>query len=320
MIGLDILWIVIGSLILVAGGEILVRGAAALARRLGITPMVVGLTVVALGTSAPELVVCVMASWNNKPGICAGNIIGSNILNVLVVLGVTAIICPLQTSAGFVRREVPIAVGVSAIFWWFCGGGLLSRVESGVLVALLVGYMALTVWIARREKTKVTDEFEELQDKPLSRGLMLNFAMILVGLVALSYGADLFLDGAVNIAKKLGVSEAIIGLTLVALGTSVPELAACIIAALRKHADICLGNVVGSCIYNVLAIGGISGLILPLPVGPEMMSIHLPVMVGAAVLLLIFIASNLRLSRKEGVALLVCYSGYLGFSLWRQLG
>ncbi len=316
---LDITWIILGALILVAGGEILVRGAAGLARSLGISPMVVGLTVVALGTSAPELIVCVLASYNNTPDICAGNIVGSNILNVLLVLGVTAVICPLQAAAAFVKREIPIAVIAAGAFWWMSRNGLLSRLDAAILVAMLIAYMCTTVWIAKKAKTKVVEEFAESQGKLMKGRFFLQICMIVAGLVALGFGADLFLKGAVSIAKALNMSEAIIGLTLVALGTSFPELAACVIAALRKHSDICLGNVVGSCIYNVLAIGGTSGLVMPLPISPDLATVHVPVMVGATVLLLIFVATGLKLSRREGIALLVCYAGYLGWSIWDHM-
>ena len=163
---------------------------------------------------------------------------------------------------------MPIAVAAAALFFGLCLGDGLSRLEAGILVLALIGYMAMTVWIARSEQTAVAEEFAEIQKRRFKGTFFVQLAMVIAGLVALGYGADLFLEGAVNIALSLGVSEAMIGLTLVALGTSFPELAACVIAALRKHADICLGNVVGSCIYNVLAIGGISGLVFPLPVGP----------------------------------------------------
>lgn len=318
MIAINLLWVVLGIIILVGGGELLVRGAATLARTLGISPMVVGLTVVALGTSAPELIVCVLASVRGQPDICAGNVVGSNVLNVLFVLGATAMICPLQSSAAFVRREVPIALAAALLFWGMSYDGAVSRLDAGVLVLLLVGYMAMTVWIARAESTPVAEEYADMQSAGRKRGLLLNLFLIAIGLAALAWGADLFLGGAVAIAKHLKISEAVIGLTLVAFGTSVPELAACLIAALRKHPDICLGNLVGSCIYNVLAIIGVSGLVTPLPIGGEMFRLHMPVMIGATILLLVFVATGLRVSRKEGAALLVCYGGYVGWSLWNH--
>ncbi|MCB9852264.1 MAG: calcium/sodium antiporter [Phycisphaerales bacterium] len=318
MIAINLLWVVLGAGILVVGGELLVRGAAAMARNLGISPMVVGLTVVALGTSAPELIVCVLASLKNQPDICAGNVVGSNILNVLLVLGVTAMICPLQASAAFVRREVPIALGSALVFWGLSYNGVLSRIDAAILVALLVGYMAMTVWIARKESTPVAEGYADLQTTGHKRGIALNLFFLIVGLALLGWGADLFLEGAVAIAKHLKISEAVIGLTLVAFGTSVPELAACLIAALRKHPDICLGNLVGSCIYNILAIIGVSGLVTPLPISGEMFRLHMPVMIGATILLLVFVATGLRVSRKEGAALLLCYAGYVGWSLWNH--
>lgn len=318
MIALNLLWVVLGIGVLVVGGELLVRGAAALARALGISPMVVGLTVVALGTSAPELIVCVMASVRGQADICAGNVVGSNILNVLFVLGVTALICPLEAGAAFVRREVPIAVVASIVLWLLSRNGVVSRVDAAILVLLLVAYMLMTVWIARREVTTVGEEYADMQAASVKRGLALNAVLLAAGLLLLGFGADLFLKGAVAIAIQFHVSEAVIGLTLVAFGTSVPELAACLVAALRKHPDICLGNLVGSCIYNILAIIGISGLVSPLPIAGEMVSLHMPVMVAAAVLLLVFVATGLRVSRREGAALLICYAGYVGWSLWNH--
>lgn len=316
MIAINLLWVILGSAILVAGGELLVRGAAALARSMGISPMVVGLTVVALGTSAPELIVCVMSSVKGQPDICAGNVVGSNILNVLLVLGATAMICPLQSSAAFVRREVPVAIGASLLLWGFSYDSVISRFDAGILIVLLVAYMTMTVWTAKKEKTPVAEEYAELQSASLKKGVVLNLFFISIGLVLLGFGADLFLKGAVSIALHMGISEAVIGLTLVALGTSFPELAACVIAALRKHPDICLGNLIGSCIYNILAIAGISGMVTPLPIGDEMLRVHMPVMIGAAILVLVFVASGMRVSRKEGAVLLACYGGYVGWSLW----
>lgn len=318
MLAINLLWVAFGIAVLVGGGEVLVRGAAAIARTLGISPMVVGLTVVALGTSAPELIVCVLASVKGQPEICAGNVVGSNILNVLFVLGVTALICPLQASAAFVRREVPIVLIASAVFWVLSYNGVISRIDACILILMLVGYMLMTVWIARREVTSVGEAYADMQTSSLAKSVALNLLLVGVGLALLGGGAELFLRGAVAIALHFHVSESVIGLTLVAFGTSVPELAACLVAALRKHPDICLGNLVGSCIYNILAIIGVSGLVIPLPIGGDMLRIHMPVMFGSAVLLLLFVATGLRVSRKEGAALLVCYGGYVGWSLWNH--
>ncbi|MCG8408341.1 MAG: calcium/sodium antiporter [Phycisphaerales bacterium] len=315
---LNIALMVVGAAILVGGGEILIRGAAALARTLGISATIVGLTVVAYGTSAPEFVVSVMATLDDKPGICAGNIVGSNILNVLLVLGVTALIYPIQATAVFVRREVPIMVGVSVLFLFLSRNGDLARPEAAVLVFLLFGYTALTVWIAKREKASVAREYEDVQPSPMKRTIAVNLLLIVVGLAMLGGGSELFLRGAVEIAKAIGISDSIIGLTLVAFGTSFPELAACVVAAYRKHPDICLGNVIGSSIYNLLAIGGISGLITPLPFEPDMIRVHIPLMAGAAVLLWPMVTTSFRISRREGLILLTCYTLFMIWTILRQ--
>ncbi len=330
--GLDLLLVGVGAAILIGGGELLVRGAAALARTLGVSAMIVGLTVVAMGTSAPELVVSGLAAYRNNPGICVGNVVGSNILNVLLVLGVTAVIYPLQARADFVRREVPFMVCVTALFLvlasfdvmpheWASGMGFrITRAEAVLLCVLLISYLLWTIRIARRESAQIKKEFKDEQAPWMLRSILLDGVLIILGLALLGGGSELFLRGAIGIAKGFGVSDALIGLTLVALGTSFPELAACIIAAYRKHPDICLGNLIGSSIFNILAIAGISGLIRPLPVEKQMAHIHVPVMVGAALLVWGMVASGSRINRREGVILLFCYAAYMGWTLYQQMG
>lgn len=314
----ELLPIVGGALLLVGGGEALVRGAASLARTLGVSVMLVGLTVVAYGTSAPEFVVSVSASWSGNPAICAGNVVGSNILNVLLVLGTTALICPLKVTAGYVRREVPIMVGVSALFWLLASDGGLSRIDAIVLLGLLAGYTGYTIRIARQERKSVAEEFEDIphvKRHSIARDLLL----LGVGLVLLGIGSQIFLSGAINLAERLGISQTIIGLTLVAGGTSFPELAASLIAAWRKHPDICLGNIIGSSIYNILGIAGTAGVISALPIEPDMLRLHIPVMVLSAAILWPMIYTGYRVSRREGLLLLAMYGGYLTWTVSRAL-
>lgn len=316
---LNLLMVIGGAAILVGGGELLVRGAASLARSLGVSAMIVGLTVVAMGTSAPELVVSGLAAYRGNPAICVGNVVGSNILNVLLVLGATALIYPLQAAAGFVRREVPIMVAASILLLLLSWNREIARAEAAVLVALLAGYILLAIRIARRESRAVADQFHEELSPLLRPSLFLDLLLIGIGLAMLGGGSELFLRGAIGVARAFGLSDALIGLTLVALGTSVPELAACLVAAYRKHPDICLGNLIGSSIFNILAIAGISGLIRVLPIEDGMLGFHLPVMVGAAILVWIMVATRHRISRLEGVILLLCYAGYMTWTLSRQL-
>ncbi|MFQ5423270.1 MAG: calcium/sodium antiporter [Phycisphaerae bacterium] len=315
----DLLKLVGGAILLVGGGELLVRGAAAMARSLGVSAMVIGLTVVAYGTSAPEFVVSVMASSRGNSAICGGNVVGSNILNILLVLGITAVIFPIQAKAAFVRREVPIMVGVSALFWLLAANGELTRLEGALLLVLLAGYTVLTVRLARREKKAVANSFEDLPQVK-RRTIALNFVLVAIGLALLAGGSEWFLQGAVAIARRLNVSEGLIGLTLVAAGTSLPELAASLIAALRKHPDMCLGNLVGSSIYNILGIAGTAGVVAPLSFEPDMVWIHLPVMVAAAAVMWPMVYRGLMISRREGALLLTIYAGYVGCTVWRAAG
>ena len=314
---LDLLFLFGGGAILIGGGEILVRGAAALARSLGVSTMIIGLTVVASGTSAPELAVCVTAAYSGKPAICGGNVVGSNILNILLVLGATAAIFPLTATAAFLRREVPIMVGISIAFLFMAWDGVLSRLDAGILLVMLLVYTVTIIRIARGEKKAVVQEYEEEQNEslPRTRSALLNVVLIVVGLAMLTGGSDLFLKGAVGLAQAFGISDAMIGLTLVALGTSLPELAACLIAAYRKHADICLGNIIGSCIYNLAAIAGISGALVPLPFESEMVRVHIPVMVGAAIILWPMLQRGGKISRLEGSLLLTSYLAYMGWTI-----
>lgn len=314
---LDLLLLIVGGAILIGGGEILVRGAAALARSLGVSTMIIGLTVVAYGTSAPELAVSVTAAYSGKPAICAGNVVGSNILNILLVLGATALVFPLAATAAFLRREVPIMVAISLVFMIMAWDGVVSRIDAGILLVMLLAYTFMIIRIARGEKKAVVQEYEEEQKEsfPPTRSALLNVVLIIVGLAMLTGGSDLFLKGAVGLAQAFGISDAMIGLTLVALGTSLPELAACLIAAYRKHADICLGNIIGSCIYNLAAIAGISGALVPLPFESEMIRFHIPVMVGAAVILWPMLNRGKAISRLDGGLLLTCYLAYMGWTI-----
>lgn len=315
---LNFVLLIVGAVLLLGGGEILVRGAVGLAHALGVPPMVIGLTVVAYGTSAPELVVSVMATLDGQPDICGGNIVGSNILNILLVLGATALICPIQATAAFVRREVPIMVGVSVLFLVYILDGTLSRIEAGILLVGLIGYTLMAVRIARREKAEIARQYEQEQAPISKRSILVNGVFVVVGLALLTVGSRVFLNGAVGIARHF-MTEAMIGLTLVAFGTSVPELVACLVAAYRKHPDICLGNIIGSCVYNLLAIGGVAGLVIPLSFAPEMVHLHVPVMVGAALLSWPLLAVGVKLGRRDGLVLLAGYAAYMAWAVHSQI-
>jgi len=310
---LNVFLLFAGIVLLYGGAEGLVRGSVALARRLSISPLVIGLTVVAFGTSMPELVVSVRAALAGDAGIAAGNVVGSNIANIALILGASALFCPLAVNARIIRIDLPILVLISA------GAGVMfldqsiSRGEGLLLLTGLVVYASLSIWGARRETVAIQGVFEGAL--PEARGsLPVNLALVAIGLVLLVLGARFLLAGAVALAEAAGLSEAVIGLTVVAVGTSLPELATSILAALRKEGDIAAGNIVGSNLFNLLGILGISSLVRPL-LGVGMTSVDLGLMIFLAVLLLPLARSGWRLTRAEGLCLLLVYGVYTVYLL-----
>lgn len=305
----------VGLLLLFIGGEALVRGASSLALRLGLSPLAVGLTVVAFGTSTPELVVSLDAAMAAVPDIAVGNVVGSNIANVTLILGAGMLLRPAQVVARTVRVDAPLVVAVSVALVLLLQDGLVSRLEGAVLVASLVAFTGITLQQSRKESAAVKEEYEEaLEHAP--HGMLLSLVMVLVGLGALVLGGNLFLNTAVLIARTLGVSEAVIGLTVVAVGTSLPELVTSVVAALRGQGDIAVGNVLGSNLFNVLGILGITSVILPLRPG-GITGATLGVMVVSAVVVAVMAFTGHRISRLEGGALL---AGYVAYVSWLLVG
>ncbi len=308
------LWIVASLVLLYFGAEGLVRGSASLALRLGLTPLVVGLTVVAMGTSMPEVMVSVKATLAGRGDLAVGNVVGSNLFNIGVILGLTALLSPMKVQFQLIKIDLPIMVAVSlgmvAILW----DGAVGRVEGAVLFGGLIAYIVGNIWLARRTATKeVENEFAE--GVPARSGsVLLDGLFILGGLGILVIGARLLTDNSVALARSFGVSEAVIGLTIVAAGTSVPELAASIVAAMKKEPDIALGNVIGSNIFNILGILGIASLVAPLT-APDISRFDLWAMVAIAAALIPILWTGLRVSRVEGAALFAAYCGYVYF-LW----
>jgi cation:H+ antiporter len=319
----DLLFIALGLGGLYFGGEWLVQGASRLALRLGVSVMVIGLTVVAVGTSMPELIVGISASLQGSNGIITGNIIGSNIANLTLILGLTAMINAIRAEWSFVRRELPIMLGVAILGGVVALDGVVSQVEG---IGLFLGYgvyTAFSIWLAGQEskaveaELKVGEEAEGVLDpnEPHpSYGASLG--RIVAGLVFLVVGAQLLVTGASNIARSLNIPEVIIGLTLVAVGTSLPELTTSLIASIRKHNEIVLGNVVGSNIANILLILGLTAILRPIAVEPALIRVEIPVMIGVSVLILIFL-SRQRLTRWQGVILVVAY---IVFTIYSFIG
>jgi cation:H+ antiporter len=310
------MWLLLaaGLVALYFGAEWLVRGSASLALRLGLTPLVVGLTVVAYGTSAPELVVSARAAWDGHGAIAIGNVVGSNIFNIAVILGLAAVICPLRVQFQLIKLDTPIMIFVSALFLVLFWDGTISRVEAGLLLLGALLYAAGNIYLARREATaQVEAEFAEAAPRP-SRHWSVDAGFIVLGLITLVAGSRLFVSGAVSLAKSWGVSDAVIGLTIVAAGTSLPELATSAMAAWRRQPDIALGNVIGSNVYNVLGILGVAGLVRPLE-GTGVAARDVYVMTGLAVVLLPLMRTGLTVTRTEGALLLAAYGGYLAW-MW----
>ncbi len=307
----------LGVALLSIGGEALIRGALAAARRLGVSPLLSGLVIVGFGTSAPELVVSVNAAIDAQPDIAIGNVVGSNIANVLFILGLCALITPLTVKPAALRRDAITVVGASALFLALAWGGVLGRADALVLLLALGAYLAWAYWSERFRAAPAAEvheaEAQELGAVPRSTAWTL--AALVAGLVLLVLGAQALLTGAVGIARELGVSEALIGLTLVAVGTSLPELSVSVIAAIRGHADVAVGNILGSNIFNLLGILGVSALAQPLAVHARIVQFDQWVMLAAALVLLVFLHTGRRLNRLEGATLLAGYGIYIALSV-----
>ena len=307
----------LGLGVLTFGADLLVRGGASLALRLGLTPLVIGLTVIAFGTSSPELAVSLQAATAGNGAISVGNVIGSNICNIALILGLCSLITPVSTTRQVVRREVPLMLVVTLLASGFLLNGVVSRVEGVILCISLVAYVAFTVWQARRDKA--AEAAAAGDDLPPKKSLPLSLVFIVAGLAGLVWGADRFVLGAVTIAEAWGLSPVVIGLTIVAVGTSLPELATSLVAAIRKESDMAVGNIVGSNVFNLLCILGITAAISPIVV-PELSLIDLGVMVIVSVALWPLAATGGRINRWEGVALLAAYAGYTAWLVLQSGG
>jgi len=308
----SLLWLIAGFVLLLAGGELLVRGAASLALRFGMSPLLIGLTVVACGTSAPELVVSVDAGLRGSAGIAVGNVVGSNIANILLILGIGAMMRPIPAVPGSLLRDggmlvlataAVIAIGWTGGFRWWHGIAML---------AVLAAYLLLSYRRDVRLNRPLDTAGEPVPGQPAWRALLL----IATGLAGLVFGAEWLVDAAVEIARSVGVSDAVIGVTLVAVGTSLPELAVVVLAARKGHADMVFGNIIGSNIFNSLGILGTTALVGRIPVERAALGFDFLVMAAATLLLLPMAASGLRLSRAEGTVLVALYAGFIAINFY----
>ncbi len=320
-----------GFVLLVIGGEMLVRGAVAVAEKLGMSPLLIGLTLVGLGTSAPELVTSVQAALAGSPGIAIGNIVGSSISNILLILGLSALITPMAVQSKALRRD-GVAVVVSALLFAIISYfGNLDRITGSIFVILLAAYL---IYAYRQEKSPKAasdghtaalakaEAFGELHDSVIGHraaaetragetGILHSLLRALVGLAVVVLGGKLLVDGAIGIARSYGMTETVIGLTIVAFGTSMPEFVTSVVAAIRKHADVAFGNIMGSNIYNILGIGGATGLIQPTSVPSEIVRFDNLVMVAASIAMFAFAWRGYQINRIEGAILLMGYVAYI---------
>jgi cation:H+ antiporter len=308
----DLLLTLGGLVILVIGAELLVRGAVDLALRARITPLVVGLTVVSFGTSAPELIVSLLAALDGNSAISIGNVVGSNIVNISLILGLSVLIFPIEVDRDSVRIHWPVMMLASVTFWWLVQNDRFSRWEGLVFVLAQVAYIAWMVISSRRASARTGHE-APVSTTPLWRSLLL----LITGIVGLAQGADWFVEGAVSLAQGLGVSEQLIGVTIVAIGTSLPELVTSMVAAFKKEADISLGNLIGSNVFNLLGIIGISSMVTPIQVDHQ--AFHLDVMAMLTVSLLLYplMRFGMRMGRWQGALLTVAYLAYIVLVLRR---
>jgi cation:H+ antiporter len=313
--------IVAGLVLLVIGGELLVRGSSALASVMGISPLVIGLTVVAFGTSAPELAVSIQAGLKGASDIAIGNVVGSNIFNVLFVLGTCALLAPLIVSMQLVRREVPILIAISFLLALLALDGNIGLIDGLVLTTGIIVYTTWSVISSRRETAAAKAEYEQefgaapLGPKHGARMIAINLGLLASGLGLLVLGSRWLVDGAVALAQALGVSDVIIGLTIVAAGTSLPEVVTSVVATLKGERDIAIGNAVGSSIFNILSIVGIAALVTPggLNVPTSIINFDLPVMIATSVACLPIFFSGMTIARWEGALFFAYYIAYTAY-------
>jgi cation:H+ antiporter len=324
---MDILFLIGGLALLIVGGDLLVRGAVRIATRLGVSPLVIGLTLVGFGTSTPELVTSIQASFAGAPGIAIGNVVGSNIANILLILGISAVLTPIAIQSAALKRDGLTMLAVAVAF-----AVLAALLPFGrVLGAMFVAALALYIYTAFRQESAgggdhgaVYDKAEAAQevdpalrpDKTASAGgLLAPVVMGVGGLVLVVLGGKFLVDGAVALARAFSIPETVIGLTIVAVGTSAPELVTSVMAALRRQSDVAFGNIVGSNIYNLLGIAGLTALVAPVEVPPEIVRFDNLVMVAVSIAMVAFAWTGLRIGRREGGLLLGGYAAYL-FVLW----
>ena len=318
----NLLLVIAGLVLLIWGADRFVHGAAATARNLGVAPLMIGLTIVAFATSAPEILVSVIAALEKEPGLAFGNAIGSNIVNIGLVLGMTAMIRPIRLESATLRREMPALLAVSLLTVSLFLDTFLSRIDG---IVMLTGLVIVMVWLARLGLRSAANDpiaMDYEAEIPTDVSMPVAIVWLVVGLGTLLIGAELLVDGAIGIAKMLGVSEVVIGITIVAFGTSLPELAVSLASALKGEYGLAIGNIVGSNIFNLLAVIGIAATIEPSALAPSVLSLHIFVMVAFTLVLFAMTYDydgKARLSRLEGLALFIAYVAYDGYVIAQNI-
>ncbi len=319
---IDALYIIAGLVLLFIGGEALVRGSVTLSKKLGISTILIGVVVVGFGTSAPELLVSIKASLADQPDIALGNVIGSNIANILLILGVAAVITPVLCHDKAIKRDAISVVAASVAFLAFAYLGTISRLAGFGMVAALVAYLVYSYMSERKDKALITNLDESAPDVETAHeheadefegnySLPVSILIAVVGIIMLVFGADFLVRGATNVARAFGISEAVIGLSLVALGTSLPELATAIAAAVKKNTDVIIGNVLGSNLFNILSILGITAMIKPIPIGHHLVQFDIPMALGISIFTVVVIVALKQFNRLLGALCLIAYVAYM---------
>lgn len=308
---MDYVYVLVGLVLLFAGGEGLVRGSIALAERLGLSKLLIGILVVGFGTSAPELLVCVQAALAGQPEVAVGNVVGSNIANILLIAGVAAALAPLRAEGGSIQRDTLVMVAATALMWLVAGWGVAGRLVGALMLTCLAAYLLYAYRVERCASKHAIHEVAG-QEGEISRLPMVYASLTLLGgLVMLVVGADLLVRGAVAIATGMGIPQAVIGLTLVAVGTSLPELATALVAAMKKQTEVVLGNVIGSNIFNILGILGVTAMVRPVPVAPQFAWQDIPLAALVAVVLTLVLAVYRGIPRGLGVVFVLGYVVYM---------
>jgi cation:H+ antiporter len=299
---LNLLILVVGIFLLYFGSNWLVTGASEIALSMSIRPVVVGLTVVAFATSAPELLVSLVAASEGASGVSVGNILGSNVINIALVLGLSALIKPVTINNQMIRRELPYTVAVTILFWVLCMDGNLNRLDGFILVTILIVFLVYSVLTAKDGNNN--------KNKQSRRSYVLNVFLIITGLLAIAYGADCVVNSAIFIARSFNFSELFIGISIVAIGTSLPELATSVVAAVKKQSDISVGNIVGSNLFNICLVMGMVGLINPIQINSNLNWFEFPAMVFITLLLYLFAFISQKITRIYGVIFIICFFVY----------